>query len=163
MCKLAGLNPLSFLPVKRNDATTTLADGTVAIPTISQPKPESKVAEAKKTTNNETTIFYLAKRESTKKALECLQFMINEKADGDQEPGTHTNKMFSDDLFEVKAFLFDEGEWQTEYLIRISIFHANHLINHSEKLQVFEYEVPRHGSDSIDEWQQRKRDDCAAH
>lgn len=82
-------------------------------------KTESKVAkiDAKK---NETTIFYLAKRESTKKVLQCLQSMVEATPAGDNgEDSTASTvtdtdflnkKIFSNDLDVIKDFLLQEGE-----------------------------------------------------
>lgn len=77
---------------------------------------ESKVIDAKK---NETTIFYLAKRESTKKVLQCLQSMVHNNINADdaeenENKVTDTDflnkKIFSDDLDHIKDFLLEEGK-----------------------------------------------------
>lgn len=71
-------------------------------------KTESKVVDLKKT---ETTVFYLAKRESNKKVLQCLQAIV--KADEDAAVGTEdaflNKKLFSNDLDQIKDFLLQEG------------------------------------------------------
>lgn len=73
---------------------------------------ESKVVSLKK---NETTIFYLAKRESTKKVMQCLQSLVNggggaAEEDANAEGNFLHKKLFSNDLDQIKEFLSEEGE-----------------------------------------------------
>lgn len=95
-------------PVKASVQEKTVPG--VAQNSSSTVKTESKVSEAKKT---ETTVFYLTKRESSKKVLQCLQAIVkadvnNEDNVDDGEEYLH-QKLFSNDLDRIRDFLLEEG------------------------------------------------------
>lgn len=96
--KMEGATPAYVAPSSSNAAKATN---------------ESKVVSLKK---NETTIFYLAKRESTKKVMQCLQSLVNGGGGGGAEEVANAEgdflhkKLFSNDLDQIKEFLSEEGE-----------------------------------------------------
>ena len=73
-----------------------------------------KEIEVKK--KEESSVLYLAKRECTKKALQCLKAMLDEREEGEVPAYLH-QKIFSEDSDDVREYLFQEGKWSygTQY------------------------------------------------
>lgn len=93
-------------------AVTAVNDDNAPSAVASSKSDSSKVNHSKAAAavapSSESTIFYMAKRESTKKVMQCLRSMVDGDKDG--EADFLNKRIFSTDLEQIKGVLQEESE-----------------------------------------------------